>query len=50
MEEIKEMAKAAGCGKMFVPTFRYNDAAMALYRAAGGEEGESGATAFWWNW
>ena len=50
VEDLKRLAKADGCGKMFVPTNRSNEAAMALYRAAGGEEGETGATAFWWNW
>jgi len=50
VEELKDVAKADGCGKMLVPTNRSNEAAMALYRAAGGEEGATDATAFWWNW
>jgi len=50
MEEVKRLAQEAGCGKMVVPTKRSNEAAMALYRSAGGEEGDADATAFWWNW
>jgi ribosomal-protein-alanine N-acetyltransferase len=50
VEELKEMAKADGCRKMFVPTNRSNEAAVALYRSAGGEEGTADATGFWWNW
>ena len=50
IEEVKRLAKADGCGKMFVPTNRSNEAAMALYRSTGGEEGAADATAFWWNW
>jgi ribosomal protein S18 acetylase RimI-like enzyme len=50
VEELKDVAKADGCRKMFVPTSRSNEAAMALYRAAGGEEGATDATAFWWEW
>ncbi len=50
MEESKRLARTDGCAKMFVPTSRGNAAAMALYRAAGGTEGEAGGTSFWWNW
>jgi len=50
VEDLKEMGKADGCGKMFVPTNRSNEAAVALYRSAGGEEGAADATGFWWNW
>ena len=50
VEGLKEMGKADGCRKMFVPTNRSNEAAVALYRSAGGEEGPAGATGFWWNW
>lgn len=50
VEGLKEMAQADGCRKMFVPTNSSNEAAMALYRAAGAEEGATDATAFWWNW
>jgi GNAT superfamily N-acetyltransferase len=50
VEEIKRLAVGDGCRKMFVPTSKHNQAAMALYRAAGGQEGEDGATAFEWNW
>jgi len=50
IEEAKRLAKADGCGKMLVPTNRSNEAAMALYRSTGGEEGAADATAFWWNW
>jgi len=50
VEEVKRLAKADGCGKMFVPTNRGNEAAVALYRATGGTEGADDATAFWWNW
>jgi ribosomal protein S18 acetylase RimI-like enzyme len=50
VEELKRLAKADGCGKMFVPTNRSNEAAMALYRATGGEEGIADAAAFSWDW
>ena len=50
VEELKRLAKADGCGKMFVPTNRSNEAAMALYRSTGGKEGAADATAFSWNW
>jgi GNAT superfamily N-acetyltransferase len=50
VEELKRLAKADGCGKMFVPTNRSNAAAMALYRSTGGEEGAADATEFRWNW
>ncbi len=50
IENLKMTAKADGCGRMTVPTSRSNEAAMALYRSAGGEEGADDATGFWWNW
>jgi len=50
IEEVKRLAQADGCRKMLVPTNRSNEAAMALYRCTGGEEGAADATAFWWNW
>jgi len=50
VEELKRLAKADGCGKMFVLTNRLNEAPMALYRSTGGEEGAADATALWWNW
>ncbi len=50
IEEVKRLAREDGCRTMFVPTNRSNEAAMALYRAAGGEEGDADATAFEWNW
>jgi len=50
IEEVKRLAQEDGCRKMLVPTNRSNEAAMALYRSAGGEEGAADATAFWWNW
>ena len=50
VQELKRLAKADGCGKMFVPTNRSNEAAMALYRSTGGEEGAADATAFSWSW
>jgi len=50
VEELKRLAKTDGCGKMFVPTNRSNEAAMALYRSTGGKEGATDAMAFWWNW
>jgi GNAT superfamily N-acetyltransferase len=51
VKELKRLAKADGCGKMFVPTNRSNEAAMALYRATGGEEGfDEDETSFQWNW
>jgi ribosomal protein S18 acetylase RimI-like enzyme len=50
IEDLKATAKADGCGKMTVPTSRSNEAAVALYRSAGGEEGGADATGFWWNW
>jgi GNAT superfamily N-acetyltransferase len=50
LEELKRLARADGCGKMYVPTSRSNTAAMALYQAAGGEEGEPDAAMLWWDW
>ena len=50
VEELKSLAKAEGCCKMLIPTNRSNEAAMALYRSAGGKEGADDATAFWWTW
>ena len=50
VEELRQMAKADGCRRMFVPTNRSNEGAMALYRATGAEEGATDATGFWWNW
>jgi ribosomal protein S18 acetylase RimI-like enzyme len=50
IEEVKRLADEDGCRKMLVPTNRSNEAAMALYRSAGGEEGAADATGFWWNW
>ncbi len=47
VEELKRLARADGCGKMFVPTNRSNEAAMALYRSTGGEEGAADATQLW---
>ncbi len=50
IEETRRLANEDGCRKMLVPTNRSNEAAMALYRSAGGEEGAADATSFWWNW
>jgi ribosomal-protein-alanine N-acetyltransferase len=50
IKEIKRLADKDGCRKMLVPTNRSNEAAMALYRSAGGEEGAADATGFWWTW
>jgi ribosomal protein S18 acetylase RimI-like enzyme len=51
VEEIKRLAPADGCRNMFVLTGRGNEAAMALYRAAGGREGDADpSVSFWWNW
>ena len=50
IEEAKRLADGDGCRKMLVPTNRSNEAAMALYRSAGGEEGAADAIGFWWNW
>ncbi len=50
IEETKRLAHENGCRKVFVSTNRSNEAAMALYRSAGGEEGAADATGFWWNW
>jgi ribosomal protein S18 acetylase RimI-like enzyme len=50
IEEVKRLAHLDGCRKMLVPTNRSNEAAMALYRSTGGEEGAADATVFWWNW
>jgi ribosomal protein S18 acetylase RimI-like enzyme len=50
IEEVKHLADEDGCRKMLVPTNRSNEAAMALYRSAGGGEGAADATGFWWNW
>jgi ribosomal protein S18 acetylase RimI-like enzyme len=50
-EELKRFARESNCRKMFVPTEASNEAAMALYRSAGGEGGaDKDAAAFWWNW
>jgi len=50
IEEMKTLAKEDGCYQMFLHTNRSNEAAMALYQSAGGEEGDADATAFWWKW
>lgn len=51
VEELKRFATERGCRKMFVPTATSNKAAMALYRAAGGEGGpDPNAATFWWKW
>ena len=51
MEELKSYCAARGCCKMFVPTSTSNEAAMALYRSAGGEGGaDPDAAAFCWRW
>ena len=50
VEELTRLAQADGCGKMFVPTNRSIEAAMALYRSTGGDEGAADATEFRWNW
>jgi aminoglycoside 3-N-acetyltransferase I len=50
LQEITRLATTVSCSKMFVATNRGNEAAMALYRAAGGREGADDATAFQWNW
>lgn len=50
MEQVKHLSDEDGCRKMLVPTNRSNEAAMALYRSAGGKEGADDATGFWWNW
>jgi GNAT superfamily N-acetyltransferase len=51
VEEIKRLAGADGCRKMFVLTGKGNEAAMALYRSAGGTEGDADPSiSFWWNW
>ncbi len=51
VEELKRFARESDCRKMFVPTQASNEAAMALYRSAGGEGGaDPNGAAFWWNW
>jgi ribosomal protein S18 acetylase RimI-like enzyme len=51
VEELKRLARESDCRKMFVPTQASNEAAMALYRSAGGEGGaDKDAASFWWNW
>ena len=51
VEEIKRLAQVDGCRKMFVLTGRGSEAAMALYRSAGGAEGDADPSiSFWWNW
>ena len=51
VEEIKRLARVDGCRKMFVLAGRGNEAAMALYRSAGGTEGDADpSVSFWWNW
>jgi ribosomal protein S18 acetylase RimI-like enzyme len=51
VEELKRFATESDCRKMFVPTQASNQAAMALYRSAGGEGGaDPDGAAFWWNW
>jgi len=51
VEELKRFAEESDCRKMFVPTQASNEAAMALYRSAGGAEGDADPSiSFWWNW
>jgi len=51
LEEMKRLAQARDCRKMFVPTSAANEPALALYRAGGGEGGpDPTAASFWWNW
>jgi ribosomal protein S18 acetylase RimI-like enzyme len=51
VEEVKRLAEESHCRKMFVPTQASNEAAMALYRSAGGEGGaDPDGASFWWNW
>ena len=50
IEEVKRLAQEDGCRKMLVATNKSNEAAMALYRSAGGQEGVADVTEFRWNW
>jgi ribosomal protein S18 acetylase RimI-like enzyme len=50
IEEIRRLADNEGCRNMLVPTNTSNEAAMALYRSAGGEQGDADGTEFWWDW
>jgi len=51
VEELKRHCTTSDCCKMFVPTRASNEAAMALYRSAGGEGGaDCDAASFWWKW
>jgi ribosomal-protein-alanine N-acetyltransferase len=49
VEEAKRLASEDGCRSMIVPTETSNEAAMALYRAAGGEH-DPNVTEFDWEW
>jgi ribosomal protein S18 acetylase RimI-like enzyme len=49
VEEAKRLANEDGCRSMIVPTETSNEAAMALYRAAGGEH-DPDVTEFSWEW
>jgi ribosomal protein S18 acetylase RimI-like enzyme len=51
VEELKRLAQESDCRKMFVPTQASNEAAMALYRSAGGEGGaDPDGASFRWKW
>jgi len=51
VEELKRFAMESDCRKMLVLTQASNEAAMTLYRSAGGEGGaEPDGAGFWWDW
>jgi ribosomal-protein-alanine N-acetyltransferase len=50
VEEAKRLANEDGCRSMVIPTETTNEAAMALYRAAGGEQEGTDGTEFRWDW
>jgi ribosomal protein S18 acetylase RimI-like enzyme len=49
VEEAKRLGHEDGCRSMVIPTEISNEAAMALYRAAGGEQ-DPDVTEFSWDW
>jgi len=50
VEEAKRLGNEDGCRSMLIPTETSNEAAMALYRSAGGEQEGTDGTEFWWEW
>ena len=48
VEELKRLCSEEGLIKMWLFTNDSNTAAMALYRATGGEQGAADTVSFWW--